>query len=277
MKVLYCCPFWGSELLSVNDFLEKVIEHKYQGIEINIPETFGTTSLLLEKISQIRNEFNPEFQLIAQQVVSSKKETAKEYSHRMLQRLDAIAESQPNFINAHTGKDYYSYDENCAIIDTAENWSINNNIPIYHEIHRGRFTFHPRTLLPYLKEFPNIKLTADFSHWCTVSESMLEEQEELFPLVFPHIHHIHARIGHQHAPQVNDPFAPEWKYHLEIFTQWWQNTIAVQKKAKTTFTITPEFGPEPYMPTMPYTLEPLCNQWETNVKMKNYLQSKITI
>jgi hypothetical protein len=60
-------------------------------------------------------------------------------------------------------------------------------------------------------------------------------------------------------------------YHLH----WWDAIIDQQRKAHTTlFTITPEFGPWPYMPSLPYTQQPVTSQWEVNVFMKNLLKDR---
>lgn len=276
MTVSYCCPFWGSEDLSVNAFFEKVLRENYEGVEINFPNEADFIHLFLNKIEQIRSN-QKDFKFIAQQVLSSRKETPKEYTKRMVERLDFLASLHPDFINSHTGKDYYSFNENCFIIEAAENIAQKTGIPVYHEIHRGRFTFHGRSLLPYFEEFPNLKLTGDFSHWCNVSESLLFDQEEILEKVFPHVNHIHARIGSEQAPQVNNPFAPEWESHLKTYILWWQKIIDIQKKSETALTITPEFGPAPYMPVMPFTQQPLSNQREINSKMMQLLKNYLTL
>nr|HNH61790.1 sugar phosphate isomerase/epimerase [Cyclobacteriaceae bacterium] len=144
------------------------------------------------------------------------------------------------------------------------------------ETHRGRFTFHSASLLPYLQKYPNLKLTADFSHWCTVSETLLHDQHEILKHVFPRVRHIHARIGFEHSPQVNDPFAPEWKNHVDTFIGWWKEILSGEEQKEMPFmTITPEFGPVPYMPVMPYSQEPLADQWRVNVQIKNMLSMKL--
>lgn len=151
-----------------------------------------------------------------------------------------------------------------------------NTVPIRHETHRGRFTFHAASLIPYLERFPNLKLTGDFSHWCTVSESMLFDQEEIMEKIILHVEHIHARIGFEQGPQVNDPFAPVWHLHLNIFCKWWNQILTVQSsRGKKSNTITPEFGPVPYMPTLPYSKMPLSDQWMINSLMKNLLKQKL--
>jgi hypothetical protein len=127
-----------------------------------------------------------------------------------------------------------------------------------------------------LNVFPNLKLIADLSHFCVVSESDLSDQQDLLTRIYPNIQHIHARVGFEQSPQVNHPFAPEWKKHLDQYTTWWKEIIALQsQKGAAHLTITPEFGPFPYMPQAPFTQQPLSDQWEVNSLMKTYLQEKL--
>ena len=117
---------------------------------------------------------------------------------------------------------------------------------------------------------------ADFSHFCVVSESNLADQKELLTKIYPKIKHLHARIGFEQSPQVNNPFAPEWQSYLENYLNWWKEIIEYHTKRNCNqITITPEFGPFPYMPEEPFTKKPLSNQWETNLQMKKYLQQNL--
>lgn len=275
MEIKYLCPFWGSEDHQPNTFIEYVKNEEYDGIEINIPkdEVFETNFYIV--LNEIRRE-HPEFICGVQQVFGIKKETPQEYLDKVLKRLSEMVRFQPDFINSHTGKDYYSFSDNCKIIDAIEEFSIKSGIPVYHEIHRGRFTFHSQTTLRYLDVFPRLKFVGDFSHWFVVSESLLDDQEEAIERMIPHIAHLHARIGTEQASQVNNPFAPEWSQHLERFTTIWKDILDYKKKRRKQFTITPEFGPFPYMPQAPFTQAPLSNQRELNIKMKDYLKSQLS-
>jgi hypothetical protein len=107
---------------------------------------------------------------------------------------------------------------------------------------------------------------------------MLQDQKSIIDRIIPHVHHIHARIGYEHSPQVNDPFASEWKSHSEAFVCWWKKIIAAQSiNGKRSFTITPEFGPVPYMPTFPHSQKPMVDQWQTNIQIKEMLKRKFTV
>ena len=276
MNIKYTCTYWGCENQSAKSFLDAVVANGYNGVEINFPDNQLFIEEFMVELDKIRNTIDPKFIFIAQQVLSNKNETVVEYTQRMADRLNFLITLQPNYINSHTGKDFYDFSDNCYIIDYTEQLSKTSGIPIWHEIHRGRFSFHAKTLLSYLELFPNLQLIADFSHFCNVSESLLQDQTTIITQIFPHIKHIHARVGFEQSPQVNNPFAPEWKNHREQYLKWWNEIIAIQEKRKIPeLTITPEFGPFPYMPQEPFTQRPLANQWETNLEMKNYLQHNL--
>lgn len=273
MKHRFLYPHWGSESLSCSAYFGIVEREGFDGIEINIPKDPDFQQAFLKILQQKRNSQN-DFLFVAQQVLGIQKETPEEYLQRVLQRLDFIAQFQPDFINSHTGKDHYSFSDNCKIIEALEEYSIRSGIPIYHEIHRGRFTFHSTTTLNYLELFPKLKFVGDFSHWCVVSESLLQDQEELIDAIAPNIHHLHARVGTEQASQVSHPFAPEWKAHLERYMNLWKRVLSHHTN-KSDFTITPEFGPFPYMPQSPFDQKSLSNQHEINLQMKNYLKANL--
>ena len=276
MNIKYICTFWGCENQTAKEFLSYVISNGYDGVEINFPDNSEFIDEFKTEIENIRATINTDFIFIAQQVLSNKKETVNEYIHRITERLEFLAKLKPDFINSHTGKDYYDFSDNCKIIEITDNLSKKYNVPIIHEIHRGRFSFHLKTLQRYLELFPKLNLVADFSHFCLVSESNLEDQTELLTKIYPKIKHLHARIGFEQSPQVNDPFAPEWQSFLDRYLIWWKDIIEYHKKRNCNqITITPEFGPFPYMPEEPFTKKPLSNQWGTNLQMKKYLQQNL--
>jgi len=271
MNLKYICPYWGQEDLNAKAFIEKVVSNDFDGIEINIPCTGDFKDELVKEIDKL-NKRSPGFIFIPQQLTAPGNEPIEAYIKRMKALLLELSALQPAFINAHTGRDYYSFADNCRLIEACMNISQKTGTRILHETHRGRFSFHAATLIPYLEKFPEIELTADFSHFCSVSESLLQGQEDLIKKIIPHVSYIHARVGHEQGAQVNHPFAPEWNNHLNRFVGWWEEIIFHQnKKGKTEFFICPEFGPAPYMPCLPFTRQPIANQWQINTKMKEYL------
>ena len=275
INLLFTCTHWGQEILAVEDFLDTVISNNFNGVEINLPESGDFLDRFIRKIETIKLD-HPDFVFIPQQLNNPENDTIDDYIKRVEKRLIHLISLGPTFINSHTGKDHFSFEDNCRVIEACMNISSKTGVRILHETHRGRFSFHAASLIPYLKKFPELELVGDFSHFCTVSESLLQDQAEIIREIIPYVSHIHARVGHEQSPQVNNPFAPEWENHLKQFVKWWQEIIHQKKEdGWGCMTITPEFGPAPYMPLAPFTQEPLGKQSEINIKLMHHLKSTL--
>ena len=103
---------------------------------------------------------------------------------------------------------------------------------------------------------------------------MLADQADAVNLALEHTDHIHSRVGHPEGPQVNDPRAPEWEEALQAHLGWWDQVVAMHQKNGTTLTVTTEFGPATYMPTLPFSQMPVANQWDINVHMMHLLKKR---
>lgn len=276
MEIRYLCPYWGCEAMSASEFLNRALAHGYDGVEINFPHDDQFIAEFQAACTIIRSTSHPDFMVIAQNVVSPSEKGMADYTARLIDRLEMVASLQPYAINSHTGKDYYSFSENCQIIETTQQIAKKTGIPIWHEIHRGRFSFHLKTVLDYLEVFPALGLVADYSHFCVVSESTLQDQQAHLDRLTPFVKHLHARIGFEQGPQVNHPFAPEWESYRRLYLKWWKAIVAFHEKQHCSiFTVTPEFGPYPYMPSAPFTQQPLASQWDINLEMKQFLQQHL--
>ena len=51
-----------------------------------------------------------------------------------------------------------------------------------------------------METIPELRITFDVSHWCNVSESLLQDQQETVDMALQRVDHIHARIGHPGRP-----------------------------------------------------------------------------
>jgi hypothetical protein len=118
-------------------------------------------------------------------------------------------------------------------------------------------------------------ITADFSHWVCVTESMLQNFTEMVDEAIIRSRHIHARVRFEEGPQVPNPWAPEWKYALDNFLSWWDRIVEVNAEADCKILpLTTEFGPKPYMPTIPFTNQPVADQFGINCYMKDLLNER---
>ena len=197
-----------------------------------------------------------------------------EYYKRM---VDAAAKQniqRPLYINNHSGRDYFSFDDNKKFIEHTLALSKETGIIICHETHRSRILYAAPVARQFMEKYADLKITFDVSHWCNVHESLLADQEQTVNMALDRVEHIHARIGHPEGPQVNDPRAPEWENAVKAHLTWWDKVAERKKRNGERMTFLTEFGPPDYMPTTAYTRQPLANQWEINVYMMQMLRKR---
>lgn len=269
MDIHYFISHWGNEQLTSETFFSKVKKGGFDGIEYNISPK--TTDFL-----NIHRLFKKYDLLLLGQQNMNLTGTFQEYLSRLESHLKFIAGFCPILINSHTGKDFLDFKVNSLIIEMIDRVSKETGVPIVHELHRGRFLYSAPIAKQFFSRFPNLRIAADFSHWCCVSESLLEGQEDTVEEAIKRSNHIHARVGNAQGPQVNHPFAPENEYALTKHLEWWQRIVDYQKSiGRESLSITVEFGPPPYMPTLPFTNQPVANLWELNLKMMHFLKENI--
>jgi sugar phosphate isomerase/epimerase len=255
------------DLNDSHSVIAKIKEAGYDGVEIGFPVRDYAKQTEILQLAQEAGMIT-----IAQHY-DADGETPEEYTSSYTSHLLFLASLRPTFINTQTGKDYFSFEENAAILEKAFAIEKQTGIRILHETHRGKFSYSLPVIKDYLEKFPQLNITADFSHYCVVSESFLQSkrQKDWTDLCISRTGHLHARIGYPEGPQINDPRAKEWREAIAFHLQWW-DTIIEQKRNDDIFTITPEFGPAPYMPLQPHTCEPLSSQWDVKLYMKDLLQ-----
>jgi sugar phosphate isomerase/epimerase len=193
------------------------------------------------------------------------------------QMIDAAANQtiqRPLYINCHSGRDYFTYEQGKIFIDHTIALAKSIGIKICHETHRSRLLYSAPVAKHYIETIPDLRITFDVSHWCNVHESLLEDQSESVNLALQRVDHIHARVGHAEGPQVNDPRAPEWDHAVKAHFTWWDKVVELKKQKGDTLTILTEFGPPDYMPTLPYTRQPLADQWAVNVYMMQQIKNR---
>lgn len=109
-----------------------------------------------------------------------------------------------------------------------------------------------------------------------VHESDLTDQAKTVDLALQRSRHIHARVGFEEGPQVNDPRVSEWADHVDRHVALWQRIVDHCRVAGVAaLAITPEFGPAPYAPSLPYSRSPVVDVWEANVYMRDMLRLRL--
>ncbi len=258
---------WGFDG-SIEQFCAKAKQAGYDGIEVGWPADPSDQRKLLDaaRANQLRFAF-----LIGVWDTDEYSTHLKSFE----KKLREAAATKPLYINCHAGKDHFSYDQNMAFISLTVSVGSASGVPIYHETHRGRILYAAPIARNYMEKNPNLRVTLDISHWCAVHESLLTDQMANVELALKRTDHIHARVGHPEGPQVNDPRAPEWTKAVETHWGWWDQVVNYKiNSGATSLTFLTEFGPPDYLPALPYTRQPVANQWEVNLYMLQLLRKR---
>lgn len=244
--------------------LERIAEAGYDGVECLVPPPEKTAEFrrLLE---QYKLEYIP--------MIYTDGDHKASFRNRLLRAL----EFHPKKVNSHSAKDWMSFDEQKQFFEFAMKTEQELSIVVAHETHRSRATYSAWNTAKLLREFPDMRLTADFSHWVVVSESLLEDQMDNVRLAMERTIHLHTRVGFRHGPQVPDPRAPEYALELEEHAKWWDELYRIHlARGESEITIDPEFGPPGYMHTLPYTKQPIADLWSVCLWMANYNRDRLS-
>jgi hypothetical protein len=179
-------------------------------------------------------------------------------------QYDAILPYGPMMLCVHSGRDRMTFDEGCRYLETALAVEADGKLAVAHELHRGRMFCNPWQTAAYAERFAQLKFCADFSHFVTVCESLLDDHVgDLIEPIIQRSIHIHGRVGWEQGPQVTDPRAPEWSRHVAAHEAWWDRIYqARQADGTAVLPFDPEFGGDPYMPRLPYTQAAMVDMWE---------------
>lgn len=268
-SVQYFCSWWGLDHLGLEPMLSKIAEGGYDGVEIGIPED----PFLQDDLRRYLEKYN--LDIIAHQYQADHRDF-ESYVQSFRTWLEVAASFGPLLINSHTGRDFWSLEQNTQLVQVAREIEDRYRVSVIHETHRGRFLYSTAASRMYFEHLPDLRINADLSHWVCVSESLLQDQEPIVEEAISRAEHIHARVGYAEGPQVPDPFAMEWHEELEVFMGWWKRILMrFQKEGREFLTITPECGPPPYTWRIPGSREPLSDFWEVNLKMMEYLQGNL--
>lgn len=266
MKIKIMATNWGDSD-PVEDFCKKIKNYGYDGLEVWYP----TDAADRERLLKATRDNGLQFGLLVGDWQGEFEAHYKVFE----ENLRAAVLMKPLYINCHSGKDFFSPEQNDRFIDLSVLLSKESGVPIHHETHRSRICYSAPVTRAFLARKPDMTLTLDISHWCNVHESMLDDQQETVALALQRTRHVHLRVGHPESPQVNDPRAPEWKDVLAKHLAWWDKVMELRKEAGATeMTFLTEFGPADYMPTIPYTRQPVANQWDINLHMLQLIRKR---
>lgn len=253
MQVQFFKSTWGMEG-PLESVLETIESYGYDGFE--------TT---LDQLSSAR--VKTPLPVIGQSFPNSVEDLRRD--------LDRAGEFGAVLVDVQAGKDWWSFDKGSEFFEGSLRAVADSGLNVCFETHRGKLLFSPASTAEYLKRFPDLQITADFSHWTNVCESLLWDQEDSVQLAIQHVRYLHARVGHEEGPQVPDPRNPRWESQLNRFAGWWdQIKLAFEARNEPVLRVDPEFGPPNYMWLDPRDNQPVADLDEVCAWTREFLKNR---
>ena len=254
---------WGFD----GDYLkaaEEAVADGYDGIEGPVPQDAG-----------VRNEFSAALRdaglLYIQEIctggdyVPNRKASVEQHLQALEEGMSFGNELNPVLVTSMAGCDAWPESQSIDFFERGLVIAEQLGQTLCYETHRSRTLFNPWVTQRIVEALPQIKLTADFSHWCVVCERLIDSEIDVIKAIDGNVHHIHARVGYDQGPQVPHPAAPEYAGALAAHQRWWELLwSSQQQRGYTMTTMTPEFGPDGYLHRLPFTDMPVGDLREIN-------------
>ncbi|MCA3177619.1 MAG: sugar phosphate isomerase/epimerase [Burkholderiaceae bacterium] len=144
-------------------------------------------------------------------------------------------------------------------------------VPLRFETHRDRMTTDLILTLHLLDRFPDLRLTADLSHYLVGREfawPIAEENHALIHRILDHSWALHGRIASREQVQVQIGFAQHQGW-VELFMDWWAYAMRSWRRRAgpdDTLTFLCELGPTPYAITGADGYE-LSDRWQESLEL----------
>jgi sugar phosphate isomerase/epimerase len=267
MKLLLLRSVWSGST-DLEELIEQTVAAGFDGIEGPIPKDESHRRKMKQHLSDRHLAFiaeattgtDPES---AEWWIPQRDRTLTDHLNDLKGSVDRAEDMGALFVSTMCGYDAWSWQQTIDFFGHALDLEQSSGIPISFETHRSRSLFNPWITRDLLAQFPEMKLTCDFSHWCVVCERLLDSEWEILEQCAQRALHIHCRVGYAQHAQVADPRAQEYATALAAHERWWDLIWNAQaQRGMTQVTMNPEFLWDGYMQTLPFTQMPVADVWE---------------
>ncbi|MCY2926321.1 MAG: hypothetical protein NT031_12940 [Planctomycetota bacterium] len=234
----------------------RFVDQGYEGIETDLPDAPADLDRLQALLARHGLALVPQLLVPIDRADNS----VGKHVDAFAAMLDRAVRLRPLGITCHAAPDSWPLEQAVAFYTQALALERQAGLAVAHETHRGRFFFSPWNTRDVLEKVPGLHLCVDFSHWVCVCERLIDDLGDILSLCAARAIHVHARVGFAEGPQVPDPAVDRYRAQLEAHEAWWDRVWSDQdRRGLPVSTLTPEFGPPPYLHVHPHTGEPLAD------------------
>lgn len=190
--------------------------------------------------------------------------------------LDLVAELGAEHVNLQPDIRPQRIEDCIPLLEGWRRLAEQAGVAVYVETHRDRMTTDLHFLLRLLDCFPDLRLTADLSHYLVGREfayPVSAENHALIHRVLDQSWALHGRVASREQIQVpiSWPIMAHW---LELFMGWWEYAIRSWRRRAgpdATLTFLCELGPREYAITGPDGLD-LADRWQEALLMQDMIR-----
>jgi hypothetical protein len=190
--------------------------------------------------------------------------------------LELVARLGADHVNLQPNVRPYRLQDCIPFIEGWRRLADDAGVAVHVETHRDRMTTDLFFTLQLLDCFPDLRLTADVSHYLVGREfawPVDEVNHALIHRILDHSWGIHGRIASREQVQISLGF-PQHAGWVDLFMGWWEYAIRSWRRragADATLTFLCELGPAPYAITGPDGAE-LSDRWQDALVMKDMIR-----
>ena len=191
--------------------------------------------------------------------------------------IEHVKELGADHINLQADVRPYRLEDCIPYIDGWRLLARDAGIAMHMETHRDRMTTDLFFTLHLLDCFPDLRLTADISHYVVGREfawPISEDNHRLMHRILDNAWGFHGRVASREQVQIQISF-PHHKDGVDLFMSWWEYGFRSWRKRASrdaTLTFLCELGPKEYAMTGPDGYE-LSDRWEEAKTMKDMIRA----
>ncbi len=191
--------------------------------------------------------------------------------------LDLVAKLGADHVNLQPNVRPRRLEECIPLLDGWRRLGEQAGVAVHVETHRDRMTTDLHFMLQLLDCFPDLRLTADISHYLVGREfawPVDETNHAMMHRVLDNAWGIHGRIASREQVQISLGFLQHQGW-VELFMDWWEYAIRSWRKRAgpdAVLTFLCELGPPPYAITGPDGME-LSDRWQDALVLKSMIES----
>ena len=191
--------------------------------------------------------------------------------------IEHVRELGADHINLQPDVRPYRLEDCIPLIEGWRRLAHDARIPVHIETHRDRMTTDLFFTLHLLDCFPDMRLTADISHYVVGREfawPISEENHALMHRILDHAWGFHGRVASREQVQIQISFAHH-KDWVDLFLGWWEYGFRSWRRRApqdATLTFLCELGPKEYAMTGPDGYE-LSDRWEEAKMMMGMIRA----